>query len=95
MHITETCDDDAPSLIPHVETMSGPTDDGAALAPTQAALQAKDLLPSLQVVDTGYMDSKLLVTSKHQYGVELVGPPRRDERWQARSGQGFAAPAPA
>jgi transposase len=91
LHITETCDDDAPPLITHVETMSGPTDDGAALVPTHAALQAKDLLPSLQVVDTGYMDAKRLVISEQQYGVALLGPPRRDERWQARSGHGFAA----
>jgi transposase len=91
VHITETCDDEQPPLITHVETLTGPTDDGAALAPTHATLQAKDLLPHVHVVDTGYMDSKLLVRSRQQYGVDLVGPPRRDQHWQAQAAQGFAA----
>jgi transposase len=30
VHLTETCEDDAPHLITHVEAMSGPTADGAA-----------------------------------------------------------------
>ena len=91
VHVTETCDEDTPPLITHVETMTAPTDDGVALAPMHAALKGKDLLPQVQVVDTGYMDSKLLVSSRQQYGVALVGPPRRDQHWQAQAGQGFAA----
>lgn len=71
--------------------MPAPTDDGVALVPTHAALHGKELLPQVQVVDTGYMDSKLLVSSRQQYGIDLVGPPRRDQRWQAQAGQGFAA----
>lgn len=74
-----------------LETLTGPTDDGAALPPTHAALAAKDVLPSVQVIDTDYTDSKLLVVSWQQYGVDLVGPPRRDQHWQAQASEGFAA----
>jgi hypothetical protein len=71
LHIIESCDDDAPPLITHVETLTGPTTNGVALTPPHAAFERKDLLPQMQVVDTGYMDSKLSVTSRQQYGVEL------------------------
>jgi transposase len=56
-----------------------------------AALAHKGLLPQLHIVDTGYLDAKLLVTSRHDYAVELCGPTRHDWRWQAQAGQGFAA----
>jgi transposase len=37
------------------------------------------------------LDAALLVESKAEYGVDLLGPTRADYRWQARAGQGFAA----
>jgi DDE family transposase len=55
------------------------------------ALQAKQLLPRLHIVDTGYLDAELLVTSPRTYGVELLGHTRPDYQWQARAGQGFDA----
>lgn len=91
VHLTETCDDQLPPLITHVETLPAPTDDGAAIAPTHAALDVKRLLPQVHVVDAGYADSKLLVASADQYGVDMLGPSRRDPRWQAQAGDGFAA----
>ena len=54
-------------------------------------LQARQLLPNLPIVDTGYLDAELLVTSQRDYGVDLLGPTRPDDTWQARAGQGFAA----
>ncbi len=63
IHITESFDADAPPLITHVETLTSPTHDGVVLAPTHAALERKDLLPQMHVVDTGYMDLKLFVTN--------------------------------
>ncbi len=37
-----------------------------------AHLKAKDLLSGNHIVDTGYLDAELLVTSQQQYGIELV-----------------------
>jgi transposase len=91
VHVTETCDDDLPHLITDVETTAGPTDDGAATPLIHAALKARDLLPSVHLVDTGFLDAELLVTSRDEYGVELLGPTRGDYRWQARAGEGFDA----
>ena len=47
--------------------------------------------PAVHLVDTGYLDAELLVTTRRDFGVDLAGPARADERWQAREGKGFAA----
>lgn len=91
VHLTETCDADAPHLIMHVETTPAPIADDAVTPLVHKALQDKDLLPATHIVDTGYVDAKLLVDSQTDYGVDLVGPTRHDYHWQAQQGQGFAA----
>jgi transposase len=52
-------------------------------------LADKGLLPSVHVVDTGYVDAEHLLTSPNHYEIELLGPVRRDGSWQAKAGQGF------
>jgi transposase len=89
VHFTETCEDDAPSLITHVETTTAPIADGDVTAPIHAALKEQKLLPTTHIVDSGYVDAELLVTSQRDYGVELLGPPRANWRWQARAAEGF------
>lgn len=42
-------------------------------------------------MDTGFLDADLLVDSRHDYGVDLLGPTRLDYHWQAREGAGFDA----
>ncbi len=93
VHLSETCDDDLPRLITHVETAPGPTADGDATPIIHHALAAKGLLPDLHIVDTGYLDAELLLASRDDYGVELLGPTRRDQRWQARAKEGFGMAA--
>ena len=93
IHVSETCDDDLPRLITHVETAVGPAADGDATPTIHRALAAKGLPPSLHIVDTGYLDADLLLTSRADYGVELLGPTRRDQRWQARAKEGFGMAA--
>src|SRR5687767_10950446 len=68
-----------------------PIADGAVTTAIHEALRAKQLLPQRHIVDTGYLDAELLLTSQRAYGVELLGPTRPDYRWQARAGQGFDA----
>lgn len=89
VHLTETCDPHAPHLITHVETTSAPTTDVTMTAPIHEALAAKALLPSTHVVDAGYIDATLLVSSPTPHQVDLVGPVRTDVSWQARAGQGY------
>ena len=89
--LTETCEDDLPNLITHVETTAAPTADGEVTPKVHADLQAKDLLPTVHLVDTGFLDAELLVESRRQYQVELLGPTRKDRRWQARADEGFGS----
>ncbi len=91
LHLTETCDDDLPSLITHVETSAGPVADGEATPRVHTALAARDLLPDTHIVDTGYLDAALLVSSRDDFQVDLLGPTRADYHWQAREDTGFAA----
>ncbi len=91
VHLTETCDNDLPHVITHVETTPAPLADLAALPRVHEALEHHDLLPERHLVDTGYMDAEALVKSLQDYGVDLFGPTRDDYHWQAREGTGFAA----
>lgn len=91
VHVTETCDDDAPHLITHIETAPAPQADDDAIPRIHEALAAQQLLPEKHVVDTGYVDAQELVRSREDYGVDLFGPTREDYHWQAREGTGFEA----
>jgi transposase len=88
VHITETCEDDLPHLITHVETTPGPASDGATAPQIHAALEQRGLLPGTHIVDTGFLDADLFVESRDDYGVDLLGPTRLDYHWQARAGAG-------
>lgn len=91
VHLSETCEEDRPHLITHVETTAAPATDGSALEPVHQALQEKEVLPSLHLVDAGYVDAEALVNSQRDYQVDLLGPAPGDGRWQAKAGKGFAA----
>jgi transposase len=91
VHLTETCEKDEPHLITHVETTSAPVSDDARTALIHEGLKRKDLLPDQHIVDTGYVDAKLLVESQQDYQIDLVGPTRRNHQWQAREPAGFDA----
>jgi transposase len=91
VHLTETCDGDAPHLITHVETTPAPVADGDMTPVIHEGLEAKGLLPGKHLADAGYVDAELLVKSRQEFGVDLVGPTRADHHWQAGAGAGFAA----
>jgi transposase len=89
--LTETCETDSPNLITHVTTTAAPIADGMMTPQVHADLQRSDLLPVTHIVDTGFLDAELMVTSRREYGVDLLGPARPDVKWQAKEGQGFDA----
>lgn len=89
VHITETCDDDGLNLITHVATTPATTSDDAMVEPIHQALAAKQLLPNEHLLDGGYVDADQLVVSRQQYDIDVVGPVRPDQSWQARARQGF------
>jgi transposase len=89
VHLTETCEPDSPNLITHVETTPATEQDNMVVERVHAALQAQGLLPSQHLVDAGYPSADLLVTSREQYGIDLLGPMRPDVSWQNQDSQAF------
>lgn len=91
VHLTESCDEETPHLITHVETTAATTYDGAVTETIQAALAAKGLLPQEHIVDSGYIDAELIVASQKRDGMTLLGPVPADTSWQSQAATGFAA----
>ena len=73
-HLTETCDDDVPHLIIHVETTQATVQDVEMTERIHQALEQKQLLPAEHLLDAGYVDAEHLVTSEKRFGVEIIGP---------------------
>jgi transposase len=97
-HMTETCDLEEeevasatriPHLIVQVHTTVAPVQDVEVTADIQADLAQHHLVPEEQIVDSGYVDADLLVSSQQVYGIRLLGPALSDNSWQAKAGQGF------
>jgi transposase len=89
VHLTETCDDEAPNLIMHVETTFA-TDQGVTVVDTiHQGLADQALLPAMHVVDGAYVSSDALVASQQDYQIALTGPMRQDQSWQAHDEHAF------
>jgi transposase len=89
VHVSETCDPDAPHLITHVETTSATTSDISRVTPIHQALAAKQLLPRQHLVDSAYVSADELVASRAIHGVDLLGPIQGNGWWQAKADQGY------
>ena len=90
VHLTETCDADAPHLIVEVLATPAPRPDNNIMAEIHESLSKKDLLPSEHMADAGYVDAGQIIESREKHGVELVGPVPADTSRQARAGEGFS-----
>ena len=86
VHFTQTCDEDAPQLITHVETTPAPLSDEGSLSAIHTDLAEKDLLPDQHLVDAGYVTAPNLVQTQSGYGVDLVGPTLKTHWYQAETG---------
>lgn len=86
VHFTQTCDDEAPQLITHVETTAAPLSDEGGGSHIHAELARKDLLPGQHLVDSGYVTVANLVQSQVDGGVDLLGPTMKTHWYQAETG---------
>ena len=90
VHLTETCDEALPPLITDVQSTQAHITDILLTAPVHQALADKHLLPAEHLVDAGYVDADLLVTSRTEHQLTLIGPVRPDVSWQAKQQAGYA-----
>jgi transposase len=84
VHLTEACDDDGVHLITHAMTTTAAVHEARCTAAIHAALAGKGLVPAEHLVDAGYVDAELLVRSREDHDIELVGPPRVNASWQTK-----------
>ena len=91
VHLSETCDDDAPRLIVHADTTAANVHEAMRTEPIHVALAAKGIPPALHLVDSAYVSAAHLVTAREVFAIDLVGPPRKNLSWQQRQGSGFRA----
>lgn len=80
VHLTETCDPDAPQPITQVATTPATTRDDRLLPTIHTALAAHDLLPNEHLVDAGYTTAGGRVTSRREHTMTVVGPVALDPR---------------
>ena len=78
-----------PQLIVQVETTVANVQDVERTATIQEDFAQHHLLPDEHLVDSGYVDAELLVSSRENSGIRLVGPALSDNSWQAKAGKGF------
>ncbi len=89
VHLTETCEEDLPHLITHVETTVATTQDSTVLPSIHQALAEKEILPQQHLVDMGYTSAQLIVSSQQEYDIDLFGPVAVNAQWQAKEEAGF------
>jgi transposase len=89
VHLTETCDDDTVHLITHAMTTVATVHEVRCTEAIHAALAGEGLVPAEHLVDAAYVDAELLVRSREDHGIELVGPPRPSPAWQGKVEGGY------
>ena len=93
VHLTETCDPEGVHLITQVQTTAALAGDVTQVRAIQTELQAKGLAPKTHIGDAGYTSAEEFVTSRTERGIELFGPIRKDNQWQAQAAQGYGLTA--
>jgi hypothetical protein len=93
VHLTETCDVDAPRLMVHVDTTPASIHEAMRIGPIHDALAAKGLTPNTHLVDAAYVSAEQLVGARDRHGIELAGPTRKDVSWQHRAEGAFSIAA--
>jgi transposase len=73
----------------HVETTMTTDQDVTVVDTLHQALAQQNRLPAVHLVDGAYTSGEKLVTSQHDYQMDLMGPMRQDQSWQAHDAQAF------
>jgi transposase len=91
VHLTETCgEEEAVHLIVQAEITAATMQDVEETMPLLRDLQARDLVPEVRLVDSGYVSGEVLA-SHAELGIELVGPLKQEGGWQHETGYGVSA----
>ena len=89
VHLTETCEKNQVHLITNVQTTEAHLSDVDQTDSIHQSLAERELLPNQHLVDAGYVDGTLLVSSKQKHDLELIGPVRDNVSWQSKIPDGY------
>jgi transposase len=90
VHLTESCDEDAPRLVLHADTTPANVHEARRTGPIHDALAAKSLTPSEHLVDSAYVSADHLIAAREQHGIDLVGPGQSNPSWQSHTEGAFS-----
>jgi transposase len=84
VHVSETCGSEEAHLLTHVHTTPATVHEAQCTEPIQQALVDKDLAPQEHLVDAAYVDAAILVSSRQDHGIDVIGPTRPNVSWQTQ-----------
>jgi hypothetical protein len=91
VHLTETCgEDDDVHLIVQAQITAATEQDVEETLPLLGDLQARDLVPEVRLIDSGYVSGEVLADHA-ELGIELLGPLNEACGWQHETGYGLSA----
>jgi transposase len=90
VHLSETCEDDTVHLLTQAMTTTAAVHEARCTAAIHRALARQGLPPSEHLVDAAYVDAALLVRSREELGIDLLGPPRPNPTWQTKVEGGYS-----
>ena len=88
VHLSETCDDDLPSVITSVVTTGASVPDQVMGSYIQDYLEEKDCTPTAHLVDGGYLSAAYFEASE-RLGIEVIGPTPQTSDWQSKVKEGI------
>ena len=74
VHLSETCEPDAPQMITEVVTTDATGTDTETTPAVHEGLARRRMVPGEHVVDAGYVTAGHIVAARDGYGIELLGP---------------------
>lgn len=84
VHITESCSEGKPRLVTNVETTMATVNDSEVVERIHENLKERGIHPLKHIVDRGYISAELLVKSKSDYNIDLLGPAKKETGWQTK-----------
>ncbi|WP_327576250.1 IS1182 family transposase [Streptomyces sp. NBC_00145] len=87
VHLSETCEPDAPHLITNVETTNATVNDTEVTATIHQHPARRELTPHEHVVDAGYVTAAHILAAREDHGIDLVGPVGIDTHHSGRDTQ--------
>ncbi|WP_369362285.1 IS1182 family transposase [Streptomyces sp. CG4] len=87
VHLSETCQPDAPHLITNVETTNATVNDTEVTATIHQQPAERELKPREHMVDAGYVTAAHILAARQDHGIDLVGPVGTDTHHSGRDAQ--------